>query len=74
MERPACGAGEVLLQIRYVGFCGSDLNTWRGGNAMAKAAVIPGHEIGAEIVEVGADVPASLKAGFVVAWTHDNAV
>ena len=66
MERPACGAGEVLLQIRYVGFCGSDLNTWRGGNAMAKAAVIPGHEIGAEIVEVGADVPAELQPGMTV--------
>ena len=66
MERPACGAGEVLLQIRYVGFCGSDLNTWRGGNAMAKAEVIPGHEIGAQIVEVGADVPAELQPGMTV--------
>lgn len=23
-------AGEVLLQLQYVGFCGSDLNTFRG--------------------------------------------
>lgn len=65
-EKPACGEGEVLLGIRYVGFCGSDLNTWRGGNAMAKAGVIPGHEIGAEIVAVGAHVPASLQPGMTV--------
>ena len=65
-EKPACGVGEVLLKIRYVGFCGSDLNTWRGGNAMAKAGVIPGHEIGAEIVQTGADVPDSLRPGMIV--------
>ena len=66
LEEPVCGAGEVLLRIRYVGFCGSDLNTWRGGNAMAKAGVIPGHEIGAEIVKTGAGVPDSLKPGLTV--------
>ena len=66
METPACGEGEVLLRIRYVGFCGSDLNTWRGGNAMAKAGVIPGHEVGAEIAAVGAGVPDALKPGMIV--------
>ena len=66
MEKPACGAGEVLLRIRYVGFCGSDLNTWRGGNAMAKAGVVPGHEVGAEIAAVGPGVPETLRPGMTV--------
>ena len=66
LEEPVCGEGEVLLRIRYVGFCGSDLNTWRGGNAMAKAGVIPGHEVGAEIAAVGAGVPGSLRPGMTV--------
>ena len=66
MENPVCGEDEVLLRLRYVGFCGSDLNTWRGGNAMAKAGVIPGHEVGAEILEVGAKVPSSLRPGMTV--------
>ena len=66
MEKPACGEGEVLLRIRYVGFCGSDLNTWRGGNAMAKAGVIPGHEVGAEIAAVGPGVPETLRPGLTV--------
>ena len=66
LEAPACGEGEVLLRIRYAGFCGSDLNTWRGGNAMAKPEVIPGHEVGAEIVETGPGVPPSLKPGMIV--------
>ena len=66
LAEPACGEGEVLLKIRYVGFCGSDLNTWRGGNAMAKAEVIPGHEVGAEIAAVGPGVPDTLRPGMTV--------
>lgn len=58
--------GEVLLDIKYVGFCGSDLNTFRGGNLMAKPEVIPGHEIGAVISAVGPDVPGHLKPGMIV--------
>ena len=27
--------GEVLLKLHYIGFCGSDLSTFRGRNTMA---------------------------------------
>ena len=30
LEKPAVGVGEVLVRIKYVGFCGSDLNTFLG--------------------------------------------
>ena len=63
MDRPQCGDDEVLLKVDYVGFCGSDLNTYRGLNTMAKPHVIPGHEIGAEIVGLGAHVPTNLRKG-----------
>ena len=66
MDRPQCRPDEVLLKMQYVGFCGSDLNTWRGLNAMAKPQVIPGHEIGAEIIGVGSDVPSNLRKGMIV--------
>ena len=62
----ALQANEVLLRLAYVGFCGSDLNTWLGRNPMVKMPVIPGHEVGAVIEKVGADVPEILKAGMVV--------
>lgn len=58
--------GEVLLKIEYVGFCGSDINTFMGRNTMALNPVIPGHEIGAVIEAVGANVPDHLKVGMVV--------
>ena len=66
MAEPQMGDGDVLLKMRYVGFCGSDLNTFRGGNPMVKMPVVPGHEIGAEIVKVGRNVPEGLRAGMTV--------
>ena len=32
LEMPVLQSGEVLVRIRYVGFCGSDLNTFLGKN------------------------------------------
>ena len=66
-EKPqTIGVGEVLLKLCYVGFCGSDINTFMGRNTMALNPVIPGHEVGAIIEAVGAEVPENLKPGMVV--------
>lgn len=66
LPQPEPAAGEVLLRIHYVGFCGSDLNTYRGRNALALKPVIPGHEISATVERMGEGVPASLHTGQVV--------
>ena len=66
LSKPQPAAGEVLLRISYVGFCGSDLNTYRGRNALALSPVIPGHEISAVIASIGPDVPESLQEGQIV--------
>jgi len=63
LEKPVINATQVLVSIKKVGFCGSDLNTFRGLNPIVSYPRIPGHEIAAEIVEVGAEVPAELKVG-----------
>ena len=54
---------EVLLKVNTVGFCGSDLNTFRGMNPMVSLPRIPGHEVAAEIVDMGKSVPSIFKAG-----------
>lgn len=64
--KPTLGAGEILLRIKYVGFCGSDLNTYLGRNPMVKMPVIPGHEVGAVIEEIGEGVPAGFEKGMNV--------
>jgi 2-desacetyl-2-hydroxyethyl bacteriochlorophyllide A dehydrogenase len=63
IPQPKITPDEVLVKINYVGFCGSDLNTYSGKNPMVKLPVIPGHEIGGEIAAAGASVPAHLTVG-----------
>ena len=63
IPKPALKPGHVILKIEYVGFCGSDLNTFKGLNPLVKMPIIPGHEIGACIEAVADDVPSHLKPG-----------
>ena len=63
---PFPGQGEIKVKIHYAGFCGSDLNTFRGANAMVTYPRIPGHEIGASIEAIGTDVPDSFHLGQTV--------
>ena len=63
---PVPGPQEVLLSVRYVGYCGSDLNTFRGLNPMVSYPRIPGHEISGVIVECGSQVPADWGVGTAV--------
>lgn len=62
-EKPEPKYGEILLKVKYAGFCGSDLNTFLGKNPMVKLPVIPGHEIGAVIETVAEGVPENFKQG-----------
>ena len=63
---PFPGPGEIKVKIHYAGFCGSDLNTFRGANAMVSYPRIPGHEIGATIEALGSDVPETFQPGQTV--------
>jgi threonine dehydrogenase-like Zn-dependent dehydrogenase len=44
---------DVLLRVSLVGMCGTDLTTFRGGNAMVQFPRVPGHEVAATVVEGG---------------------
>jgi threonine dehydrogenase-like Zn-dependent dehydrogenase len=61
-EPPAAREDSLLLKVRMVGFCGSDLNTFRGNNPMVSYPRILGHEVSATIVE-GSSVERGLAAG-----------
>src|SRR5579871_5715502 len=62
---PASRRGEVLLRVRMIGLCGSDLNTFRGKNPMVSFPRIPGHEIAATVEEVR-DAGSGLRPGMNV--------
>lgn len=51
VPEPANREGQVLLKVRMVGLCGSDLNSFRGQNPLISYPRIPGHEIAATVVE-----------------------
>src|ERR1700694_5758171 len=51
MAEPVASEDTLLLKVRMVGFCGSDLNSFRGKNPLVSFPRIPGHEVSATIVE-----------------------
>jgi 2-desacetyl-2-hydroxyethyl bacteriochlorophyllide A dehydrogenase len=55
MEVPAPGPGEVLVRVRSVGVCGSDLHFYRGEFPLP-AGFIPGHECAGEVEAAGEGV------------------
>jgi len=55
VPEPQRGDGEVLLQVRKIGLCGSDLNSYRGRNSLVTYPRILGHEIAATVKESGSN-------------------
>jgi threonine dehydrogenase-like Zn-dependent dehydrogenase len=65
-KRPEPGREEVLVKLKYVGFCGSDLGTYLGRNPMVEYPRVPGHEISGVIEKLGEGVPAGFLPGMPV--------
>ncbi len=55
-EPAAPGPGEALVRVHRVGICGTDISGYLGKMAFFSYPRIPGHELGVEVVAVGADV------------------
>jgi L-iditol 2-dehydrogenase len=53
---PSPQRDEVLLKIRAVGICGTDIHILRGALPIAKPPMVLGHEVSGEIAAVGANV------------------
>lgn len=61
---------EVLIRLRAVGLCGSDIHYYEHGKIgryVVEKPIILGHEASGEIVKVGENVPSHLKVGQRVA-------
>jgi L-iditol 2-dehydrogenase len=53
VPRPQPGPGEMLVKVVACGICGSDIVEWY---RLPRAPLVQGHEIGAEVVEVGQSI------------------
>ena len=56
-EPEIAGGDDVLLQVRCVGLCGSDLNSYRGRNPLVTYPRILGHEVAATVAMVNPNHP-----------------
>lgn len=54
-EEPYVAKGQVKIEVKYAGICGSDIHTYEG-NYKVSAPVTLGHEFSGEVVEVGEGV------------------
>src|SRR5690606_18941560 len=47
---------EVLVKVKRVGICGSDMHIYHGTNPLATYPRVVGHEVAGEVVKVGSSV------------------
>jgi 2-desacetyl-2-hydroxyethyl bacteriochlorophyllide A dehydrogenase len=52
---PEARPGDVVVAVKAVGVCGSDLHTYQHGSFVEPGQIM-GHEFAAEVIEAGADV------------------
>ena len=52
ITQPTLSTEQVLIKVGMVGFCGGDLNAFRGKFPMQQYPIILGHEIGGVIEEL----------------------
>src|SRR5215213_7137055 len=56
------GPGEALVRVHRVGVCGTDIGGYLGKMPFFSYPRIPGHELGVEVIDVGAGV-SNIKPG-----------
>jgi 2-desacetyl-2-hydroxyethyl bacteriochlorophyllide A dehydrogenase len=66
VPEPVVADQQILLKVRMVGFCGSDLNSFRGLNPLVSYPRILGHEVCATIVQAGSDSGLAVGTDVVV--------
>jgi L-iditol 2-dehydrogenase len=50
---PEPGPGQLLLKIKEIGVCGSDIHAWHGKHPYIRCPIVQGHEFSAQVVKSG---------------------
>lgn len=66
VPEPVPRAGEVIVEVRAAGICGTDLHIVAGEFPPAPYPLVPGHEFAGEVVALGPDVPEPSQGGVAV--------
>lgn len=62
LESRGPGADEALVRVHCAGVCGTDIHAFGGKQPFFGYPRLPGHELGVEVLEIGADV-SSVQVG-----------
>lgn len=60
IAKPQPQSGDVMIRVHRVGLCGTDLQSYRGVAALTNFPLVPGHELGGEVISWGDAVPQNL--------------
>src|SRR2546429_9699989 len=56
IPRPQPAADEVVIQVKRIGVCGSDIHVFHGLHPYTSYPVVQGHEIGGTVAALGKDI------------------
>ncbi len=63
VEKAKCDEAGILVQVKAVGLCGSDLRTLKSGHKHVKLPAIIGHEVAGTVVETGKEYRGEFAVG-----------
>jgi len=66
LPKPEIKDDEVLVKVRAVGICGSELHAYEGISERRKPPLVMGHEFAGEVAEVGGNVEGFQKGDRIV--------
>ena len=65
---PVIEPDEVLIQIKRIGVCGSDIHVWHGLHPYTSYPIVQGHEVSGLVVKVGSQVQDRFSVGSKVVF------
>lgn len=54
--KPSAGRNEILIKVKRIGICGSDIHAYYGKHPYISCPIIQGHEFSGQIAEIGNSV------------------
>lgn len=72
VDPPAPGPGQVLLRIKLIGVCGTDVHVNHGRHPFTPYPVIQGHEFSAVVEAVGDGVTGIAPGAKATAWPQET--
>ena len=65
-NKPSLKANEILINIKRIGICGSDIHVYHGVHPYTKYPIVQGHEVSGIVADIGPEVEGFLPGDPVV--------